>query len=183
VRVDDRHGFSLPRCNCHASHRRTRKRQEFASFHPAPLLPESPPPDEQSVFFLGPSGVGKSHLSLGLGVKACAAGYGVLCVRAYGMLKRLLAAIAEETFDEVLETYCRPNLLILDEVGNHPAHPIAAEQGFAGIFYELVHQRHRHGATILASNLGVNDWAVALGLTSEHTGHCGYSWTWTWTWT
>ncbi|MGA2263968.1 MAG: ATP-binding protein, partial [Acidobacteriota bacterium] len=117
----------------------------------------------ESVFFLGPSGVGKSHLSVGLGVRACAAGYGVLCVRAYDMLKDLLASIADETFDNLLEGFCRPDLLILDEVGNHPANPTLAERNFAGVFYEVVHQRYRHGSTILASNLGVNDWAAALG--------------------
>ncbi len=117
----------------------------------------------ESVFFLGPSGVGKSHLSIGLGVRACAAGYGVLYVRAYDMLKHLLACIADETFDDALQDYCRADLLVLDEVGNHPANPVVPEQSFAGVFYELVHQRHRHGSTILASNLGVNDWAAALG--------------------
>lgn len=117
----------------------------------------------ESVFFLGPSGVGKSHLSTGLGIRACAAGYGVHYVRAYDMLKQLLASIADETFDDVLESYCRPALLILDEVGNHPANPVVAEHNFAGVFYEIVHQRHRHGSTILASDLGVNDWAAALG--------------------
>ncbi|UCC99831.1 MAG: ATP-binding protein [Phycisphaerales bacterium] len=117
----------------------------------------------EAVFFLGPSGVGKSHLSIGLGIRACAAGYGVHYVRAYDMLKQLLASIADETFDDVLESYCRPALLILDEVGNHPANPAIAEHNFAGVFYEIVHQRHRHGSTILASNLGVNDWAAALG--------------------
>lgn len=117
----------------------------------------------ESVFFLGPSGVGKSHLSIGLGVRACAARYGVLYVRAYDMLKQLVASIADDTFDDLLQDYCRPDLLILDEVGNHPANPIAPEHSFAGVFYELVHQRYRRGATVLASNLGVNDWATALG--------------------
>ena len=41
----------------------------------------------EAVFFLGPSGVGKSHLSIGLGARACAAGYDVLYMRAYDMLK------------------------------------------------------------------------------------------------
>jgi DNA replication protein DnaC len=117
----------------------------------------------ESVFLLGPSGVGKSHLSIGLGARACAAGYGVLYVRTYDMLRQLLASMADETFDDVLEYYCRANLLILDEVGNHPANPATPEPSFAGVFYELVHQRYRHGATVLASNLGVNDWATALG--------------------
>jgi DNA replication protein DnaC len=79
------------------------------------------------------------------------------------MLQTLLAALADDTFEDGLEEYCRPDLLILDEVGNHPAHPIQAERNFAGVFYEIVHQRHRHGSAILASNLGVNEWAAALG--------------------
>jgi len=115
----------------------------------------------EAVFFLGPSGVGKSHLSIGLGARACAAGYDVLYMRAYDLLKQLVASMADETFEDVLEHYCRPDLLILDEVGNHPSNPL--ERSFAGVFYELVHQRHRHGSTILASNLGVNEWASALG--------------------
>jgi len=117
----------------------------------------------ESVFFLGPSGVGKSHLSVGLGMRACAAGYRVLYVRTYDMLKDLRAAMADETFENLLEDHCRPNLLILDEVGNHPDNPVLAERNFAGVFYEVVHQRYRHGSVILASNLGVNDWAAALG--------------------
>jgi DNA replication protein DnaC len=117
----------------------------------------------ESVFFLGPSGVGKSHLSVGLGVRACAAGYRVLYVRTYDMLKDLLASMADETFDDLLEDHCRPDLLILDEVGNHPANSVLTERNFAGVFYEVIHQRYRRGSAILASNLGVNDWAAALG--------------------
>jgi DNA replication protein DnaC len=96
-------------------------------------------------------------------MRACAAGYRVRYVRTYDMLKALLAALADDTFDDRLEEYCRPDLLILDEVGNHPANPVLAERNFAGVFYEIVHQRHRYGAAILASNLGVNEWAAALG--------------------
>jgi len=114
----------------------------------------------EAVFFLGPAGVGKSHLSVGLGTRACAAGYRVCYVRTYDLLKDLLAAMADETFEERLEEYCRPDLLILDEVGNDP---VPAERHFAGVFYEVVHQRYRHGSTILTSHLGVNDWAAALG--------------------
>ena len=117
----------------------------------------------EAVFFLGPSGVGKSHLSVGLGMRACAAGYRVRYVRTYDLLKDLLAAMADGTFDDRLEEHCRPDLLILDEVGNDPGPPGLAERNFAGVFYEVVHQRYRHGSALLASNLGVNDWAVALG--------------------
>ncbi len=53
--------------------------------------------------------------------------------------------------------------MILDEVGNHPDNAVLAERNFAGVFYEIVHQRYRHGSVILASNLGVDAWAAALG--------------------
>jgi DNA replication protein DnaC len=117
----------------------------------------------EAVFFLGPSGVGKSHLATGLGVRACAAGYHVLYDRAYDMLRDLLAAMADGTFDDLLDYYCRPDVLIVDELGNHPANAVVPESSFAGVFYELIHQRYRHGSTILASNLGVNGWAAVLG--------------------
>jgi DNA replication protein DnaC len=117
----------------------------------------------ESVFLLGPSGVGKSHLSVGLGMRARAAGYRVRYVRAYDMLKDLRASMADETFDTLLEDHCRPDLLIVDEVGNDPANPLPVERNFAGVFYEVVHQRYRHGSSILVSNLGVDAWAAALG--------------------
>ena len=117
----------------------------------------------ESVFFLGPSGVGKSHLSIGIGMRACAAGYRVRYLRAYDMLKDLRASMADETFEDLIEDHCRPNLLILDEVGNHPDNAVLAERNFAGVFYEVVHQRYRHGSSILVSNLGVDAWAPALG--------------------
>jgi DNA replication protein DnaC len=53
--------------------------------------------------------------------------------------------------------------LILDEVGNHPSNPLIPEHSFAGVFYELIHQRHRHSSTILASNLAINEWGSVLG--------------------
>lgn len=115
----------------------------------------------ESVFFLGPSGVGKSHLSIGLGMRACAAGYRVLYVRAFDMLRELLAALADDTFEEVLERYVQPALLILDEVGNHRDTP--SQCNYAGVFYEAMHLRYRRTCTVLCSNLGVNDWAHALG--------------------
>src|SRR4030042_511428 len=65
----------------------------------------------ESVFFLGPSGVGQIHLSVGLGMRACAAGYRVRYVRAYDMLKTLRVAMVDETFDDLLADHCRPNLL------------------------------------------------------------------------
>jgi len=117
----------------------------------------------QAVLWIGPSGVGKSHLACALGVCACAAGYRVRFVRAYDMLKSLWAAMADNTLDEVLDDLAYPDVLIIDELTHSPRKP---EQDFAGVFYELVQRRYRHGAIVLTTNLGLDQWPTALGTPS-----------------
>jgi DNA replication protein DnaC len=117
----------------------------------------------QAVLFIGPSGVGKSHLAIGLGVRACAAGYRVRFARANDLLKRLWAAMADNSLDEVLDEYCRCDLLILDELTHGARKP---EHDYAAVFYELVYRRYRHGAVVLTTNLGLEQWPAALGTAS-----------------
>ena len=114
----------------------------------------------ESVVLIGPSSVGKTHLAIGLGVRACQAGYHVRYVRAYELLKQLYASLADDTLDDVLDDLLKPTLLIIDELGNSPRKP---EQDFAGVFFELVARRHRHGSFVLTTNLGFNEWHLALG--------------------
>lgn len=114
----------------------------------------------QSVLWLGPSGVGKSHLAIALGVRACAAGYHVRFVRAYELLRHLWAAMADNTLDEVLEGYAQPDMLIVDELTHSPRKP---EEDFAAVFYELVQRRYRRGSFVLTTNLGFDQWPGALG--------------------
>jgi DNA replication protein DnaC len=120
----------------------------------------------QCVFFLGPSGVGKSHLATGLGVRACAAGYRVRFCRAFELFKQLWAALADDTLDEQIEEYCEPHLLILDDVTRSPR---KESDDFAAVFSELVHRRYRRGAMIISSNLGFEEWPAALGTASMLT--------------
>lgn len=117
----------------------------------------------QAVLFVGPSGVGKSHLAIGLGVRACAAGYHVRFARANDLLKSLWAAMADNTLDEVLDEYSRPDVLILDELTHGARKP---EHDYAAVFYELVYRRYRRGAVVLTTNLGFDQWPQALGTPS-----------------
>jgi DNA replication protein DnaC len=117
----------------------------------------------QAVLLIGPSGVGKSHLAIGLGVRACGAGYRVRFARANDLLKRLWAAMADNTLDEVLDEYTRPDVLILDELTHGARKP---EHDYAAVFYELVYRRYRRGAVILTTNLGLDQWPAALGTPS-----------------
>lgn len=119
-----------------------------------------------SVLWIGPSGVGKTHLAISLGVRACQAGYNVRFYRAYALLSRLYASLADDTLDEVLEDLCKPEVLIIDELGNSPRQ---REHDFAGVFFELVTRRHRRGSIILATNFGFDEWPQALGTPSQVT--------------
>jgi len=120
----------------------------------------------ESVLWIGPSGVGKTHLAIALGVRACQANYRVRFLRAYPWLKRLYASLADDTLEEVLAELAEPDLLIIDELGNSPR---KAEEEFAGVFFELVTRRYRRGAFILTTNLGFENWPSALGAPSQVT--------------
>jgi len=120
----------------------------------------------EAVLWIGPSGVGKTHLSIALGVRACEAGYRVLFVRASALLKRLYASLADDTLEEVLTELAQPDVLIIDELGNSPRKP---EDDLAGVFFELVSRRYRRGAIVLTTNLGFEQWPSALGTPSHVT--------------
>lgn len=120
----------------------------------------------EAVLWIGPSGVGKTHLSIGLGVRACEAGYNVRFVRAYPMLRRLYASLADDTLEEALDDLAKPDVLIIDELGNSPK---KHEDDLAGVFFELIARRYRRGAIILATNLGFDQWSTCLGSPSQVT--------------
>jgi len=114
----------------------------------------------ESTLFLGPSGVGKSHLATALGVRACECGYRVEYHRAPELLPILHTAMADDSLDELLEALGKPQLLIVDELGAGTRKP---DQDFGALFYELVGARHRRGSFVVVSNFPVTDWAKKLG--------------------
>jgi len=120
----------------------------------------------EPVLWIGPSGVGKTHLSIGLGVRACQANYSVRFVRAYPLLRRLYASLADDTLEEALDELAKPDVLIIDELGNSPK---KHDHDLAGVFFELVARRYRRGALILTTNLGFDQWASVLGSPSQVT--------------
>lgn len=120
----------------------------------------------EAVIWIGPSGVGKTYLSIALGIRACQANYSVLFVRAYPLLRRLYAALADDTLEEVLFELCQPTVLIIDELGNTTR---KEDHDYAGVFFELIARRYRRGSIILSTNLGFEQWPAALGSASQVT--------------
>lgn len=99
------------------------------------------------------TGVGKTHLAIGLGVKAVEAGYSVLFLTLEGLMTRLVRAKHENRLARALQQLSYPKVLILDELGYLP---LSREE--ASLFFRLVVRRYERASLIVTSNKGFVDW-------------------------
>ena len=106
-----------------------------------------------NVIFLGPPGVGKTHLSVALGMKACKARYRVLFTTTQKLIEELMLAKRDGSLMDKLLAYSRLHLLIIDELGYMP---IAKEQ--ANLLFQLISIRYEKGSIILTSNYNLDEW-------------------------
>jgi DNA replication protein DnaC len=112
----------------------------------------------ENVVILGPPGVGKTHLSVGLGLKAIESGYRVFFTTAANMIATLTRALSEGRLEEKLKHYTVPRLLVIDEIGYLPIDRVGAN-----LFFQLISRRYEKGPMILTSNQSFGAWGEVFG--------------------
>jgi DNA replication protein DnaC len=108
----------------------------------------------RSIVFLGPPGVGKTHLSIALGVNVVEMGHRVYFNTAIEMARKLSKAMAENRLHREMNNLTRPKLLIIDEVGY-----LSLDSAQASLLFQVISQRYeKNGAIILTSNKAFGEW-------------------------
>jgi len=109
--------------------------------------------EKANCVFLGPSGVGKTHLANAIGQLACLRGYRVRFVLAADLVNTLVAAQARNTLHKRLAVWTACDLLLIDELGY-----LSFDARGADLLYQVFNRRSQRSSTIVTTNLPFKDW-------------------------
>lgn len=128
----------------------------------------------ENIVFLGPPGVGKSHIAIGLGIEAVKGGFSVYFINAGILIERLKKANNEGLLEDRLRNLAKYKLLIIDEMGYLPF-----DNEGAHCFFQLVSKRYEKTSTIFTSNKSFGEWGeifqdhvIAAAVLDRILHHC-----------
>lgn len=114
--------------------------------------------NHDNVLFIGPSGIGKTHLLMGLGRALCLAGYRVLFRPAVTLATELEVAHKELRLPRLLAHYRRFDLILVDELGYLPFAKQTSE-----LLFQFFSDRYERASVALTSNLAFAQWTQVFG--------------------
>jgi len=114
--------------------------------------------NHENLLWFGPPGIGKSHMSIALGIKAIEAGYTVCFEKIINLIKLLKTAQIQRTSGFRVNRIMRADVVIIDEIGYTPI-----ERREANLFFSLISELYERSSIIITSNKGFDSWAEMLG--------------------
>lgn len=113
--------------------------------------------ESQNIVWLGPTGCGKTGLATSFLVQAIDRGYRGRYVLFPELVDELYASVADHSEQAVIKKYLSYDCLLIDEIGHVEVEPVQV-----GLFFTLMHKRHKRKPTLITSNLGFGDWRSFL---------------------
>ena len=110
------------------------------------------------VFFVGPPGVGKTHLAQAIGYEAIKMGFGVLYRSIFDLVNDFLKDQAFSQQERTVRKYLKPDLIIIDDMGLKSLPKHSAEY-----LLEVIMRRYENRSTIMTSNRPIEEWGKLLG--------------------
>jgi DNA replication protein DnaC len=112
----------------------------------------------ENILVVGPSGTGKTHLAISLGIAACGQGKKVRFFRVTELITLLLEAKEERQLLRLRHQLGKLELLILDELGYVPASKAGAE-----LLFDVIATAYERNSMIVTTNLPFENWTEVLG--------------------
>jgi DNA replication protein DnaC len=111
----------------------------------------------QNIIWVGPTGCGKTGLATSFLIQAIHRGYTGRYILFPELIAELFASVADHSEQKVIKRYVSYDCLLIDEVGYVEVEPVQV-----GLFFTLMHKRHRRKPTLITSNLGFSEWRSFL---------------------
>jgi DNA replication protein DnaC len=109
--------------------------------------------EKTNCVFVGPSGVGKTHLANAIGQLACLRGHRVRFTTAADLVNDLVAGHAKNTLSRRLAAWAAYDLLLVDELGY-----LSFDARGADLLYQVFNRRYQRASTIVTTNLPFKEW-------------------------
>jgi DNA replication protein DnaC len=114
--------------------------------------------ERRDVLFIGPPGVGKSHLAQAIGYQVIKLGFRVLYRSVFDLVRDFLEDEALAAADHTLARYLRPDLVIIDDMGLKQLPKHSGEH-----LFEIIMRRYENRSTIMTSNRPLEEWGKLIG--------------------